>query len=184
MSSLSLFRPTRTPYSVLFVLMALSVCSLVASEEARGSYCEEMYERCQFRIGRTTKIQKFRLPMHQSQLSQRRIISKVYGVKIGLIVSDGLSAEFLSDEDQTATPIDEFGDPKLSPVHFQTLSINNRPRSGIDHIELASTQVDVAKNRCVRLHFSSFDVIKENGQTEHITISGKDEEHCVVFRTY
>lgn len=164
----------------LFITLAV-VCATVLGCFAQQDYCQKAYNKCQFRFGFSARMKTFELKNDTTMPFTSRIRSKKFGQLIGIINANGITPEFVFS--RTAFPITNFGDPYYMPTHFKPLSMGSGG-SGIGHEAFRGDQYEYARFRCVRMFFSSFQILDSDGKVKRVENNVPFvRSKCAVFRT-
>lgn len=108
------------------------------------------------------------------------IVSKTPGERLGILNSNGIIPEVILDTGRIE-PIVWFGKPRFTPTHFKPFPIR-KPGSGIGHEAFVGNQLQVAQGLCIRVFFSSYQVIVGPRPRDVKNINAKRSDFkCVVF---
>lgn len=163
----------------MFKTIALIAVAMVASL-ATADFCEDSYDECKFRFGFSEKVQTFKLVNESGVPFTRRIRSKMFGRMVGALNSNGMAAEFLFMK--AGYPITGYGSPPYHRYHFKPLSIPGTSGFGIGHESFSGNQLMFARFRCVRVHFSSYQLLSFNGTKRNFNDLPQDNKNCIVFK--
>lgn len=161
--------------ALLLVLLAPA-----AAQSASATPCLDAFRACDFTFVNTTTLQRFDISRRPDKPFTMRIVSKDPTEILGVLNTNDIVVEFISR--LRVIPITLLGKPKFSPTQFKPF-----PRgwgSGIGHETFQGNQLGVAMGRCIRVHFSSYQLLNRRNGTviENVNGLGKEAGKCVVFR--
>ena len=149
-------------------------------------YCEQAYKNCDFRFsGYAYGVPEFYIDNYVvDRAFTPKIVSKVPGEILGVLNSNNITPEFIFN--YGAKPITHFGNPNFTPTHFKPFSIKYTKGSGIGHQTFHGNQLHVARGKCVRVYFTSYQLLKYHygPVKENKNNVPKYKNKCVVFKTY
>lgn len=161
---------------------------VVVAVSASGYYdaCENAFRHCDFRFEGQSDLQTFSISGPDNMAFTPRIISTVHREVLGVLNTNNIVPEFiLSDGD--FVKITERGHPNFKPTAFKPFSVPHTLGSGIGHQTFHGDQRAVATGQCVRVFFSSYQVLKRQNDRyiviKNVNNVSRDENKCVVFRT-
>lgn len=149
--------------------------------------CESAYQECQFKFQGESGLSTYNL---QPELTDRAftpiIVPKDPTKRIGVLNMNGIAPEIIADNGGDE-PISSYGSPSFSPNHFKPFWISHLFGSGIGHETFQGDQAEVAKGMCVRIFFTSFQILENtsgwNVVVKNFNNVSKYEDKCVVFKT-
>lgn len=111
------------------------------------------------------------------------------GKILGVVNTNYVIPEFIKSSWLEGIPITKFGNPRFSSTAFKPFSIPGTPWSGVGHEVFHGNQRYVAQGRCVRVYFTSFQLLAKDSYGRLVVVSNRNdvpkrEMKCVVFRTY
>ncbi|PXF48780.1 Cell surface glycoprotein 1 [Gracilariopsis chorda] len=147
--------------------------------------CEQAYQDCDFAFFDTPVVPTFTLGGNPDKPFTPRIVSRIPGVVVGVLNTNGIIPEFIESDGSvdliTSTP----AIPMFAPTQFKPLSIPDDIGSGVGYQTFQGNQLVEARNRCVRLFFTSFQLLEPTPPFSVIANINADrtDNKCVVFRT-
>lgn len=174
---------------LLATLLLLTLASLQVSPTHALDSCRKAYQQCDFRLTATNRLPTYRLRRGTRRPFTGRIRAKSRGIIIGITNSNGVSAELITPGGAFRLP--KFGSPRFTSSHFKPMRLgkgNSRSRSkrgsGIGHERLVGVQLLQAQGKCVRVFFTSFQILDHRGRVLRIVQNvRRSARKCVVFRT-
>lgn len=164
--------------AVVFVMIALApACAQPRSKKV----CYDAYKECAFTFINTTALPRFDISVRPDRSFTKRIASKNHPrLVIGVLNSNDLVPEFVSRG--AVVPITARGSPSFTPTHFKPFL--RGWGSGIGHETFQGNQLRTATGRCIRVYFSSYQILDGGNGTVVDNINGlkKKDGACVVFR--
>lgn len=154
--------------------------------------CQNAYNACGFKFDGRMQVPTFSVLGAPDRSISPIIISKKANQKIGVLNTNDIIPEFILT-DGSAKNITLFAKPRFTPTHFKPYSIAKpMPNlnmtmygSGVGHQTFHGTQKSLARKRCVRLFFTTYQVLS-NGMKPYVTGNvnvKKSDMKCVVFLT-
>lgn len=145
--------------------------------------CQEAARVCDFRFDSYGNVPTFSLSGEADVPFTSRIISKKGGEYLGVLHTNNITPEVISPEGfKDITQLNTV--PSFTATHFKPLSINYTKGSALGHQVLSSSQKMALEGNCVRVYFSSYQVLNYYGHAvgnkNHVSVS---KNKCVVFRT-
>lgn len=175
-------------YSVSFCtasfVFILSIGHLaIASAYEWNDPCQAASRMCDFRFDSYDTLPTFSLSGKADVPFTTRIISKKGGVYLGVLNTNHIATEAISP--RGSEPItDLFSVPPLVATHIKPLSIKYTKGSGLGHQVLTSSQKKALEDKCIRVYFSSYQVLNYYGHVvENKNHVPRSQNKCVVFRT-
>lgn len=159
-------------------LVAERICD---AGDTQCSKCEDAYDDCEFRFAGKLRLPTFNVTGEADMAFTTRIIPKDVSYGLGMLNSNNIIPEFIHD-DGTSMEIIEFGSQRFSAHHFKPFWVAQDRGSGIGHETFHGDQEEQAKNRCVRLFFTHYQEIRQNGVVNQNNVP-RSQKKCVVFRT-
>lgn len=166
--------------------LVLVGASLVLSADAYSA-CQKAYSHCEFKFSGEAGLSTYNIqPDLNDQAFTPIIVSKDPRERIGVLNMNGITPEFIFPTG-SVSPITDFGSQPFTETHFKPFWKSDEFGSGIGHQTFHSDQAHVAKGKCIRIYFTSFQVLKnENGY--HVVVDNRNnvpkwENKCVVFET-
>lgn len=165
----------------------------VAAEDPPYDPCLDEYIRCDFGFRGHQNP-----PTHNMETRKADrpftpwIVSRDPEETIGAVNSNGFVPEFIFDDGSVAK-ITDYGNPNFTSTSFKPFTFPfNYPyteRAGIGHEIFQGDQLGVAKGKCIRVSFSSYQLLYKNKYGRYDVIENKNnvsksENKCVVFKTY
>eukprot|EP00173_Palmaria_palmata_P002149 Plantae.Rhodophyta-Palmaria_palmata.ctg2333.p1 GENE.Plantae.Rhodophyta-Palmaria_palmata.ctg2333~~Plantae.Rhodophyta-Palmaria_palmata.ctg2333.p1 ORF type:complete len:149 (-),score=14.05 Plantae.Rhodophyta-Palmaria_palmata.ctg2333:250-669(-) len=113
------------------------------------------------------------------------IVPKDKYKRLGILNTNGIVPEFIFDYE--AKPITHFGRQNFTPTHFKPFWTYYSFGSGIGHQTFQGNQAKVARGKCVRVYFTSFQELSHY-RNKHVVLKNrnnvpKSANKCVVFKT-
>ena len=144
--------------------------------------CERAFEKCDFTFLNRDYLSTFDAsgPPDVSftlPITAKERLNKTVGV-----INSNFVPQFI-DSKGVAKDITQFGSPRFTPTHFKTFKLGMQ--SGIGHQTYHGRQVFEVLGKCVRVHFSEYQVLDKHGfVTDNVAVPKRNNKDCVVFRTY
>lgn len=174
---------TTSIIKIMPLLLVIASAFLVQSTSYGMTACFKAYQKCDFKFVKYPLKYRYSIMGKPDRSFTPRIISKSSMMKIG-ILNTYFTAQFIMGNGK-AMNITKFGKPALTPSHFKPFPINGTMQSGIGHQTFDGNQMKVSMNRCVRLYFSSFQVLDSYGLViDNMNDVPMSMNKCVVFRTW
>eukprot|EP00178_Gracilaria_changii_P000292 TRINITY_DN1035_c1_g1_i1.p1 TRINITY_DN1035_c1_g1~~TRINITY_DN1035_c1_g1_i1.p1 ORF type:complete len:195 (+),score=46.63 TRINITY_DN1035_c1_g1_i1:66-650(+) len=187
-------RMIRLPPLVAGALLVLAACShaaatTLARHAAPTDVCEATFHECVLRFERQFALPTFAL--HGTDDNVAFTPPLVWPRKqLGIVNSNALIPQFIERARRggggggavQARNVTQFG---LTPTQFKPLTMGNGSTSGVAH-ETFQTHVRVAKRRCVRLFFTSWQILRSGVVVDNVNLTPEQavaQSVCVVFRT-
>lgn len=148
------------------------------------SGCQMAYDECEFMFEGQDDVPVYPVTGVPDRVFTDTIVSR-NDPTVGVLNTNGIIAEFIMD-DGSATEITQFASPRFTPTHFKPLSRTNNPiMSGVGHQTFHGNQETVARNKCVRLFFTTFQTVSHgpNPRVLDNVNAEKEDNKCVVFET-
>ncbi|KAI0560741.1 von Willebrand factor A-like protein [Gracilaria domingensis] len=142
--------------------------------------CQEAFNRCAFTFAGKNGLATFDATSRPDVSFTPMIISKNPNVHIGVLNMNDLTPVFI--EEDGVTEITRFGSQRFTRTHFKPFSIEGTRGSGIGHQTYHGNQMQLARNRCIRVSFSQVQLL-DNTEIVAGNLNDAPENHCVVFRT-
>ena len=112
-----------------------------------------------------------------------RIVSKDPREIIGILNTNDVVPEFIL-RNGAAVRITHFGSQRFTPTHFKPFAIPRTIGSGVGHQTFHGDQLRIARGQCVRVFFTTFQVLKGVRPPTVANVNvGREAFKCVVFRT-
>lgn len=148
-----------------------------------GTGCGDAYDACEFQFSGEIGLSTYDVMQPQDQAFTPQIISKDSSIKLAVLNTNGIVPEFI--DGLVVQPITDFASPRFTPTHFKPFSIPNAQGSGVGHQTYDGDQQSMAKNRCVRVFFTSFQVLDSitGSVKDNFNDVPKEMNKCVVFRS-
>ena len=176
-------------------LLLLALCTLVAvarahdTDEVFEDECDHAYADCIFRFETSepsTHAPVFSVAGPPDVPFTSRIVS-AGSQDIGILNTNDVPVEVVN-EDGSATPVTEFGNPPFSPTHIKPVWIEGTAGSGLAHQSFSGNQRGIATaGACVRIFFTSYQVFRRGGVVRNVNLSpemARRRSACVVFRSF
>lgn len=166
--------------SVIFTLLSiLSLCSAHYHENS----CERAFLECDFRFDSYDNIPTFSLAGKADVPFTPLIVSKNAYEILGVLNTNHITPEVIFSH--ALKPITAlYSSPPLTPTHIKPLSISYSMGSGLGHQVLSDSQKKALSNQCVRVFFTSYQVLNYQGHVvNNFNHVPRSENKCVVFRT-
>lgn len=147
--------------------------------------CEQAYQDCDFAFLNTPVVPTFTLGGNPDKPFTPRIVSRIPGEVVGVLNTNGIIPEFIEPDGSvqliTSTP----ANPMFAPTQFKPLSIPDDIGSGVGYQTFQGNQLFEARNRCVRLFITSFQILETMPPFSVVGNVNADrtDNKCVVFRT-
>lgn len=156
----------------------------ICTVPVNGNTCAAAARLCDFRFKNVQGVPTYSIAGKPDQVFTGEIVSKS-GPRIGILNTNGIIPEFINT-DGTVTLINTVGSPRLTPTHFKPLPFPKSVGSGIGHQTFTGNQFAVSRRRCVRVFFTTFQVLSSGRKPRVINNVNVDREDnkCVVFRTF
>lgn len=147
--------------------------------------CVRAYKACIFKFKGELGLAKYDIaPDSPDRAFTPPIVPKDSTKHVGVLNTNGIVPEFLG---QSAEPITSFGSQRFTPTHFKPFWISKKYGSGIGHQTFHGDQATLAMDKCVRVYFTSFQVINNQNGSKNVVENRsnvpRSENACVVFRT-
>lgn len=151
-----------------------------------GDGCARAYRNCGFAFEGKRKVPTFSVTGKPDVAFTSLIVSRTKGEKLGVLNTNGIVPEFIS-KDGSSRPITSFASPPFTPTHFKPLTIaghGSMDGSGIGHQTYHGDQEMLARHRCIRVWFTTYQVFtgKNPPQVNNINVD-KSDKKCVVFKS-
>ncbi|PXF40879.1 Collagen alpha-6(VI) chain [Gracilariopsis chorda] len=147
--------------------------------------CEEAYDTCDFAFMNELSVPTFAVDVAPDVPFTPKIVSRNPLELVGVLNTNDIVVEFIED-DGTVTPItSEPAIQSFSATQFKPITLTGTSRSGIAHESFQADQLSLARDRCVRVFVSSFqllDVTPPNNVIGNPAVTRADNK-CMVFRT-
>jgi len=160
-----------------FLLVQISVSATVRS---RRNACREAFNGCNFRFQGSSGLRTFSVMGDPDMAFTSRIVSKNSAEILGVLNSNNIAPQFILPSG-AANSITLFGNPPFTPTHFKPFSIPYTSGSGIGHQTFHGNQQAVAKGKCIRVFFTSYQTLFPNGDVKGNINNARE---CAVFRTF
>jgi len=149
----------------------------------RPDACLNAFRRCDFRFQGLNFLPTFNINGPADRSFTPRIVSTRRDEILGVLNTNGITPEFIFNNFQVR-PITLFGDQRFTPTAFKPFSIPGTSGSGVGHETFQSNQLEVARGMCVRVFFTSYQVLFRNGNVRsNMNNVPRSRNSCVVFRT-
>lgn len=161
--------------------LADKICAVV---EDPYDACEDAYNACGFMFKNQPTVPTYQIGQQPDSVFSDRVSSRSLP-EVGVLNSNGIVAQFI-DQNGVAEPITSFGSQSLTPTHFKPNSMSSSPlSSGITHQTFQSDQLQVSRNRCVRVYFTQYQtiVLSPYPQVLDNVNAAISDNKCVVFKT-
>lgn len=168
---------------LLLILQLLTVLHLTKAESGPGIFpaCVVANEDCDFEFeGFEGVVATFPIGIKADVPFTTRIVSKDPSENLGVLNSNGMTPEAIRF-DGVGIPITELGNPPFTPTHAKPFPLPDGG-SGIGHQTLTANQLESAPGACVRVFFSSYQLIVGPKPTDVVNINAKKGDFkCAVF---
>lgn len=146
--------------------------------------CRKAYVDCRFRFATEELLPKFRLTGLNDRAFTPRMISKTKGEHLGLINTIGIRPEIVLP--RAFVTIDMLQSPKMfTSSHLKPFPLHGNKWSGIAFEYLTYEQKEILKGKCVRVHFTNYQVLNADGKVQtNANHLWKSDRACVVFKLY
>lgn len=174
----------RFQLSPVFLLAAMLIS--ISSVTAKPSQaCRKAYQACSFTFDGPNFIRTFSISGKPGKAFTPRIRGKGKNPLIGAVNANGMMAQFIND-DGVVVPITRAtkATPRFARHAFKTFHIKGQRGSGVGHQTFQGNQKKVATNRCVRVFFSEYQVLKTRFPfIISLNVRKTKMNDCVVFMT-
>ncbi|KAI0563516.1 hypothetical protein FGB62_38g214 [Gracilaria domingensis] len=140
--------------------------------------CEVAFDECEFTFAGKRGLASFSIDGASDKSFTPVIVAKDSDVHLGVLNSNNVVPEFI--EDSGVFPITKFGSPRFASSQFKPLSIWQGRGTGIGHQTFQGDQQQLARDRCIRIFFTSIQLMNPFSNLNNVPRSAKK---CVVFRT-
>lgn len=158
----------------------------------QGGACGRVYDECLFKFEGETGLNKYDIPYPQvpDKPFTPIIAPKDPTKKLGVLQTNGIIPEFIWPGYPPLTIVYYSTFLKIqqyTSTHFKPFWMSDEFGSAIGHETFQGRQEESAKGRCVRIYFTSFQVLEhvygQNVVVENRNDVPKSENMCVVFET-
>lgn len=167
-----------------FLLSISAVLCLAVVAFAHDDTCDDSYNHCDFKFSGPDELRTFELTDMSDKPFTNRIVSKNKQVEMIGILNTNASVppEIIVDGHVFTLP--DLGNPTLTPTHLKPYPVHSKKGSGIGHEVFHGNQLWAVKGHCVRVFFSSYQVVNSDGYViENKNDVPKEMHKCVVFMT-
>lgn len=169
-----------------FIYLIVGIFSLSNTGNAKPSdACYKAYRGCEFRFEGSNSIPYYSINGKPDMPFTPRIIAKDGRILAGIFNTNSREPEFVN-RDGSVVPISKAmaATQRFSKSHFKPLTIRGKHGSGIGHQTFVSNQKVIAKNRCVRVYFSHYQILRSRKPfIVKRNVSTNKRSKCVVFMT-
>lgn len=168
-------------------VIVLFIALFAASNATKWTYpnaCVQAFNDCDFKFAGKNTLSTFFIGGKQDKAFTPLIVSKNPHENIGVLNMNNITPEFINNNG-IATPISYVGNPKFTPTHFKPYAIKYTRGSGVGHQTFHGNQLSVAKGRCVRVFFSTYQLLEKYypfNVIDNVNVNKYDNK-CVVFMT-
>lgn len=148
--------------------------------------CAGAYDACDFKFAGEDAVPTFSVTGKPDKPFTPVIVSRKKGEILGVLNSNNLVPEFILADGTVQEITDAGATPAFQPTHFKPLPIADESGSGIGHQTYHGGQKKVAKGKCVRVYFSSYQVLAGSPSpsvVDNIHVDSKSANKCVVFQS-
>lgn len=154
-----------------------------SGRRGRRDGCFRAFRRCDFRFQGISGLPTFSISGPADRAFTPRVISTRRNQILGVLNTNDVISEFVFP-DGGFSPITNFGSQRFTPTAFKPFSIPRTTGSGVGHETFQGNQLQVARGRCVRVFFTSYQLLFRNGNVSgNINDVPRSMNSCVVFRT-
>ncbi|PXF41184.1 hypothetical protein BWQ96_09100 [Gracilariopsis chorda] len=160
-------------------VVANAICNITLVK----TECEKAYNKCLFKFSGIDDFNNaiFSIAGEPDKSMTPQVVPKATTYSLGTLNTNNVVPEFI--EENQVSLITEFGSQRFTPTHFKPYWISEERGSGVGHQTFQGNQLELANDKCVRLYFTSFQEISQNGQVVNRNNVPTSEHKCVVFRT-
>lgn len=147
--------------------------------------CAAAYAKCEFSFTGYTHVPSFTFGPKPDIPFTPRIVCKSPAKTIGILNMNNVIPEFINDDGSVVPITSEHVDQPFTPTHFKPYTIGKSHWSGIGHQTFHGNQEETARHRCIRVFFTSYQVLMKGGGwnvVDNKHVDGKGTK-CVVFKT-
>ncbi|PXF45301.1 hypothetical protein BWQ96_04942 [Gracilariopsis chorda] len=145
---------------------------------ANALSCDGFFNSCQFSFeGHSESIPTYNIGGPSDIPFTPRIVSNRPGEILGVLNVNEIDAIFVNDPDFSTLEEEGFARTQFKPMPFP-----DGFSSGIAHEHFQPGKLDEARGRCVRIYFTSFQILSNDSQPVVINNSPVPY-YCVVFHT-
>lgn len=165
------------------VSAVIATACLLTLAHAHEDSCSDSYMHCEFKFEGDDMLRTFPLTDMTDMPFTNRIVAKNMSEMIGILNTDAtIPPEVIMDGD--VMDVTQLGSPNFTPTHFKPFIVGDGHGSGIGHQAFTGNQMNVAKGKCMRIFFTSFQYLDVNSNVvANMNDVPKEWNKCVVFMT-
>ncbi len=161
--------------------IANKACNTTVVVNPTTGSCQQAFDKCQFTFQNTSVLSTFNASGIPDRPFTPLILAKNSTYRVGAVNMNNLVPQFI--DDTGAKNITLFAQQPFSPTQFKPY-YDNQLGSYIGHETYQGNQSAEAKGRCIRVYFSSYQILNAQGNVvDNANNVPKSSNKCVVFKT-